>query len=93
MDRGGRAATPGDPRLSRRAQPRAASRTIRGIFELAGSLDRFPERGFVHRTRSGHEVRIVAYGHFRVVYRVESGATVIVIGIFHGAMDLARYLP
>lgn len=73
--------------------PRAASRTIRGIFELAGSLDRFPERGFVHRTRSGHEVRIVVYGHFRVVYRVESGATVIVIGIFHGAMDLARYLP
>ena len=73
--------------------PQAASRTVRGLFELVESLDRFPERGFVHRTRSGHKVRIVLYGHFRVVYRIGSGGNVSVIGIFHGAMDLPRYLP
>lgn len=73
--------------------PRAASETVRGLYELAGSLDRFPERGFLYRTRSGDPVRILLYGHYRVVYRVEADGNVIVIGIFHGAMDLPRYLP
>lgn len=73
--------------------PRAAAETIRGLYELAGSLDRFPERGFLYRTRLGDQVRIVLYGHYRVVYGVEEGGKVTVIGIFHGAMDLPRYLP
>jgi hypothetical protein len=36
--------------------PRAASETVRGLYELAGSLDRFPERGFIYRTRSGDQL-------------------------------------
>jgi plasmid stabilization system protein ParE len=73
--------------------PGAASETILALYRLAESLDRFPERGFVHRTRGGREVRILLYGHYRVVYRVDAGRDVTVIGIFHGAMDLPRYLP
>jgi plasmid stabilization system protein ParE len=73
--------------------PSAASQTIRALYRLAESLDHFPERGFPHRTRSGREVRIVLFGHYRVVYRVDPGRTVSVIGVFHGAMNVSRYLP
>jgi hypothetical protein len=41
----------------------------------------------------GDEVRIILYGHHRIVYQVESREAVVVLGIFHGAMDLPRYLP
>ena len=75
--------------------PEAASRIVRELYRLVESLDRFPERGYSYRTRTEREVRIVLYGHYRVVYRVEpAGAgAVVVLGIFHGAMDLPRYLP
>ena len=73
--------------------PQAASETVGGIYRLAETLDRFPERGFAYETRSGRSVRIVLYGHYRVVYRIEPSASVIILGVFHGAMDLPRYLP
>ena len=75
------------------SSPQAAAETVTGIYRLAETLDHFPERGFTYRTRSGRAVRIVLYGHFRVVYRIEPSATVIILGVFHGAMDLPRYLP
>lgn len=75
------------------ASPPAAAETVAGIHRLAETLDRFPERGFSYLTRSGRTVRIVLYGHFRVVYRIEPGAPVLILGVFHGAMDLPRYLP
>ncbi len=73
--------------------PQAAAETVGGIYRLAETLDRFPERGFAYQTRSGRSARIVLYGHYRVVYRLEPSASVIILGVFHGAMDLPRYLP
>ena len=73
--------------------PQAAAETVGGIYRLAETLDCFPERGFAYETRSGRSVRIVLYGHYRVVYRLEPSAAVIILGVFHGAMDLPRYLP
>jgi plasmid stabilization system protein ParE len=72
--------------------PRAAANTLAGIYRLAGSLDHLPERGFRYRTRTGREVRVVLFGHYRVVYRVEPNGDIVILGIFHGAMDLARHL-
>lgn len=73
--------------------PQAATETVGGIYRLAETLDRFPERGFSYQTRSGRSVRIVLYGHYRVVYRIEPSGSVTILGVFHGAMDLPRYLP
>jgi len=36
-------------------------------------------------------VRIILYGHYRIAYRVKPEA-VDILGIFHGALDLERFL-
>lgn len=69
----------------------AALRVVQGIWDRAQSLENFPERGFSHRARKGRIVRIVMYGHYRIVYRVVDECAEI-LGVYHSAMDLDRIL-
>ncbi|MFP3938724.1 MAG: hypothetical protein ACOC7L_02425 [Acidobacteriota bacterium] len=38
------------------------------------------------------EVRILLYGHYRIAYLVTETRNVRLLGIFHGALDITRYL-
>ena len=75
-----------------RDNPDAARRTVRGIVERLEVLERFPEIGQLHETRSGRPYRVLLYGHYRIAYRVVEEGTVELIGIFHGALDIKRFL-
>jgi len=72
--------------------PEAASRTIEGIHARADLLERFPLVGHWYVTALGREVRILLYGHYRIAYIVRSEETVQILGVFHGALDIDRYL-
>ncbi len=72
--------------------PEAALRTARGIYDKVQSLSRFPERGYRHTSRSGRQLRILLYGHYRIAYSVNAERDVTVLGVFHGALDIDRYL-
>lgn len=72
--------------------PEAAQRTVRGIYEKAQLLRRFPELGYRHETRSGQNVRILLYGHYRIAYLIKDHEDIDVLGVFHGALDLERHL-
>lgn len=72
--------------------PAAAQRTVQRIYEKAQVLRRHPEIGYVYRPRSGRPVRILLYGHYRIAYRVREGEEIEVLGVFHGALDIDRYL-
>jgi len=41
---------------------------------------------------SGREVRILLWGHYRIVYHVVLNGDVHILGVFHGAMELNQYL-
>jgi len=41
---------------------------------------------------SGREVRILIWGHYRIVYLVRSNDDVHIVGVFHGAMRFQDYL-
>ena len=75
-----------------RDHPEAAHRTVRGIYDKVQSLSSFPERGYRHKSRSGRSLRILLYGHYRIAYSVGNDRDVTVLGIFHGALDIDRYL-
>jgi toxin ParE1/3/4 len=70
--------------------PRAAARTVQGIYERAQDLARFPEMGHRYLASSRH-VRILLYGHYRIAYLVKDDRNVDILGVFHGSLDITRY--
>jgi plasmid stabilization system protein ParE len=71
--------------------PNAALRTVQGIANRAETLTKFPERGYLHK--EGSPVRILLYDHYRIAYLPSENGDVNILGIFHGALDIGRFLP
>jgi plasmid stabilization system protein ParE len=72
--------------------PAAAQRTVRQIYEKAGLLASYPEAGYAYEARGGESVRILLQGHYRIAYRIKAGEDVDILGVFHGALDIDRFL-
>jgi len=71
--------------------PAAARRTVEGIYQKAQTLAQFPKIGYRYEGAS-EPVRILLYGHYRIAYLVDSARDVTILGVFHGALDIDRYL-
>jgi toxin ParE1/3/4 len=72
--------------------PEAAARTISGIFEKAQLLKRHPKLGHKYETRSSRDVRILLYDHYRITYLIKTDGNIDILGVFHGALNIDRYL-
>ena len=72
--------------------PKAAHRVIEGIYNKAQILSEFPKIGHIYRIEVEGEIRILLYGHYRITYLLKSDDSVEILGIFHGAMEIERYL-
>lgn len=70
--------------------PQAAARTVRGIYERAQDLRRFPQLGSRYAASQRH-VRVLLYGHYRIAYLIKDDGNIDILGVFHGALDIARY--
>jgi plasmid stabilization system protein ParE len=70
----------------------AAYKVVNGIYWRAQILADFPEIGHRYQRRPDQHVRILLYGHYRIAYAIGSQGNVYVLGVFHGALDLERYL-
>ena len=73
--------------------PDAAKNVVTGIYEKAQLLHQFPEIGYAYRSEPEGEIRILLYGHYRIAYMLKGADGIDVLGVFHGALDLERYLP
>lgn len=72
--------------------PKAAARVVKGIYERAQVLSEFPQIGHRYEGISGREVRILLYGHYRIAYLIKSEEDIDILGVFHSALDIRRYL-
>lgn len=72
--------------------PDAAVRVIAGIYEKTQLLVQFPEIGYRYDKHQNDEVRILLYGHYRIAYLVRPDRDIDILGVFHGALDMQRYL-
>ena len=72
--------------------PEAALRVVRQIHAQSETLTYLPERGYRYLNLPERDVRIVLWGHYRIAYLVRSSSDVDILGIFHGALDIERYL-
>ena len=72
--------------------PGAAIRTIEGIYSRVQILAEFPELGFRYDLAGRDDVRVLLYGHYRIAYVVGELDRVEILGIFHAALDIDRFL-
>jgi plasmid stabilization system protein ParE len=73
-------------------KPEAASRVIGGIYSKVQLLRRFPELGYRYEQSKEPNVRILLYGHYRIAYGVRPDRDIDILGVFHAALDVDRYL-
>lgn len=70
----------------------AAARVVSGIYEKAQLLCDFPEIGHKYRSEPEGDIRILLYGHYRIAYLFKRKEQIHILGVFHGAMEIDRYL-
>lgn len=73
--------------------PTAAVKVVSEIYKKVQVLQKFPEIGYKYRTEPEGEIRILLYGHYRVAYLLKGKERLDILGVFHGALDIERYLP
>ena len=75
--------------------PRTILKRLHGQFKpymTVLRLKKFPQIGHKHRDESEGEIRILLYGHYRVAYLIHHNEAVDILGVFHTALDIDRYL-
>jgi plasmid stabilization system protein ParE len=72
--------------------PSSAGKVVTGIYEKVQLLRRQPRLGQRYEPIADREVREILYGRYRVAYFIRSEDRIEVLGVFHGAMEIQRYL-
>jgi toxin ParE1/3/4 len=73
--------------------PEAASPVVEGIYEKVQLLRQFPELGHRYERLPHQHLRILLYGHYRPAYLIiMPDGNIGILGVFHGALDINRYL-
>jgi len=70
--------------------PDAAEAVVTGNYDRAQMLLDFPESGHKYDGNT-EDVRILLYSHYRIAYSLKDDK-IIVLGVFHGALAIERYL-
>lgn len=73
--------------------PVAAERVTIGIYRKAQVLTDFPRIGYKYRAEPDGEIRILLYGHYRIAYLIRGSDQIDILGVFHGDLDIDKYLP
>jgi len=72
--------------------PSAAVRTVEALYQKAEILREFPESGYRYWQQPNRHIRILLHGHYRIAYVIKSPAVINILGVFHGALNIDRYL-
>lgn len=72
--------------------PAAAAEVVTGIYGRAQVLMAHPDIGHRYEGAPDRDIRILLYGHYRIVYLIKHNDDIDILGVFHGAMQISRYL-
>ena len=72
--------------------PQAAAQTVNGIYQKAQLLKQHPEIGHRYEAEGLRTIRILLYGHYRIAYLIKPDRSIDILGVFHGSLDIDRYL-
>ncbi len=69
----------------------AAAKVTEGIYRKAQLLEDNPQLGFRISDVDDREVRVLLYGHYRIIYEIKDDAGVFILAIFHASLDIDRF--
>lgn len=69
-----------------------AKKVVTEIYQKVQILQSFPKIGYEYQNSQDKEIRILLYGHYRIAYLIKNENTIDILGVFHGALDIERYL-
>jgi toxin ParE1/3/4 len=72
--------------------PTAAHKVVTGIYDKIQLLHAHPRLGQRYEPVTDREVREILHGHYRIAYLVKTENRIEILGIFHCAMEIERYL-
>ena len=72
--------------------PETARRVVTSIYDKAQMLAKFPHIGHSYRCEPQGEIRIFTYGHYRIAYLIRTDERIEILGVFHTALDIDRYV-
>ena len=70
----------------------AAKKVVANIRNKVRVLQQFPQSGAIYPDIPDRDIRILYYTHYRIVYVIIDATRIDIIGVFHGAMELRKYL-
>ena len=70
----------------------AAFKLIKAIYQRAEILDNFPLIGQRLLDWPDRHIRVLLYGHYRIAYLIKEDKTIDILGVFHGALNIKKYL-
>ncbi len=73
-------------------KPTAAQKTVKAIYEHVQLLQNFPSIGYRYLKRQDKHIRVLLYGHYRIAYLIKDDGSIDILGVFHGSLDLDRFL-
>ncbi|MCJ8326233.1 MAG: type II toxin-antitoxin system RelE/ParE family toxin [Campylobacterales bacterium] len=69
-----------------------AKKVVGEIYNKVQILESFPKIGYVYENSEEKEIRILLYGHYRIAYLLKNENEIDILGVFHGALNIERYL-
>lgn len=69
-----------------------AKKVVTEIYQKVQILQSFPRIGYEYENSQDKEIRILLYGHYRIAYLIKDENTIDILGVFHGALDVEKYL-
>ena len=71
---------------------KAAKDVVTGIYAKVQVLSNFPELGYQYKQTDFGNIRILVFGHYKIAYLIKSESLIEILGVFHGALDMDKYL-
>jgi toxin ParE1/3/4 len=71
----------------------AAARLVLSVYNRVEVLTEFPLIGQRLLDWPNRHIRVLVYGHYRIAYLIKADESVDILGVFHGALELEKYIP
>jgi len=71
---------------------KSAKKVVQGIYNKVQILQSFSKIGYIYENEQNHEIKILLYGHYRIAYLIKEDQNIDILGVFHGALAIERYL-